>query len=96
MALADCPVKGKGLFKPGQPAVVAMFVRALGKGAFRSYEGVCGNFTWLVDRKTPKPAGEMSFSEAVDLFRGMGDEWRDEARPSRGAVRIEHGVFPAA
>ena len=95
VALADCPLKGKGLFKADRPAVVAMFVRALGKGALRGHpvrvnevdqeisEKVAGNFTWMVDRRTPKPACEMSFGEAVDLFTDMGDEWRDEARSAK-------------
>eukprot|EP00966_Prymnesium_polylepis_P255874 5911367-Prymnesium_polylepis.1 len=88
--LAIAGVPAGGAFKPGQRPVVGMFVRALGKGAFAGAGDIAGNFTWLLDRRTPKPATEMSMADALELFHAIGDEWRDEAAAARAVEGCVH------
>ena len=79
-ALADSP---SGPFSVGKVGTVRMVVNAQGKGLFRGVDNVAGNFSWMVDEKTPKPPGEMSLAEAASFFRALGAKWRDEASAAK-------------
>ena len=69
-----------------------MVVNAQGKGLFRDVDDrVCGNFSWMVDERTPKPPREMSLAEAASFFQKLGAKWRDEAS-SAGCVE-EFALF---
>lgn len=74
-ALADSPT---GPFTTGQAGIVRMVVNAQGKGVFAGVHNVAGNFSWMVDDRTPKPPSEMSMAEAASFFRALGAKWRDE------------------
>ena len=75
-ALATSP---SGPFTAGQPGLVRMVVNAQGKGRFGGVSNVAGNFSWMVDETTPKPADAMSMGEAAAFFCALGAKWRDEA-----------------
>ena len=68
-----------GPFSAGLPGTVRMVVNAQGKGLFSGVDNVAGNFSWMVDDRTPKPPNEMSITEAAHFFCGLGKKWRDPA-----------------
>lgn len=67
-----------GPFSVGKVGTVRMVVNTQGKGLFRGVDNVAGNFSWMVDEKTPRPPSEMSVAEAASFFRALGAKWRDD------------------
>jgi len=83
VALADQTIAS---FSGGAPdeMKVGMVVRTLGKGPFKASMGETngktgGNFAWVVAMDSGKPVQQMSVVDAANLFRCLGDEWRDSA-----------------
>lgn len=81
-------------FSGGAPDVmkIGMVVRMLGKEPFQSAKRTTGNFAWVVARDSGKPVRQMSVADAANVFRRLGDEWRESKTAAAHAENFV-GIF---
>lgn len=76
-------------FKTGKPATVSVTANSQGKGIFAHVgASTAGNFSLSLFEDIGAP-DKMTMVEAVNVFKGVGDRWRDK---ERSAVDVERYV----